>query len=140
MFDSNEALPSNYGYAGEDASQLSSLASGNGALPGSYGATASSATVPPSAPKMATTPVGFGAEEASKDSAVGAFARGAATALQQSKVFQSSGLATPASETTAAAQQPPASSASNWKLYASLGAATLLVGGAIWYFTRNREK
>lgn len=137
MFDSNEALPSNYGYAGEDASQLSSLASGSGALPGSYGA--ASATVPPSSPKAETTPVGFGAEEASKDSAIGAFARGASAALQQSKTFQSSGLATPASETTTAAQQSSATAASNWKLYASLGAATLLVGGAIWYFTRNRE-
>lgn len=141
MFDPNEALPSNYGYAGEDPSQLSSLATGSGTLPGSYG---SAPSVPQQSPKAETTPVGFGAaEDGAKESSAGAFARGLSTAIQQSRVYQSSGAATPASETTAAAQaaqaaQPAASS--NWKLYASLGAATLLIGGAVWYFTRNREK
>lgn len=133
MFDSNEALPSNYGYAGEDPSQLSSLASSGGTLPSDYGEAKSPAsTVPPKAPAPESTPVGY-AGTAKKDPAK-SFAEGLAEGLQ---TFQSSGRSSPPT-TPPTESSKTSSSGDRWRTFAVLGVTTLVVGGGlVWWGSKK---
>lgn len=121
MFDPHQPLPSDYGSPGGDPAQLSSLAPGEGALPKGYGATKTDSAQP--APVV-------------KD--ISDFAKGMTTALQTvagaPSAFQPSGKASP----PAPPPSSPADDASKkWKIMAALALGTALVGGTVWYGSRQ---
>lgn len=132
MFDTNESLPSGYGYAGGDASQLASLASTEGALPSAYGTPKKAAEPAPSAPAS------YGAAQ----DPLAAFAQGVTTAVQQSNIaatttgaFKTSGKA---AAPAAPPEAPPAPSSTKWKVYAAIGVSVAAIGGTLWYLNRNK--
>ena len=128
MFDTNESLPSGYGYAGGTPSDLASLAPADGALPSSYGA----ATTPAAGASPSTS---YAAPPAKT---LADFAQGMSQAVQQTMApvaqgFQASGKASAPTDPPA---EPPKSS--NWKVYAALGLTALGVGGTLWWLNRNK--
>ena len=125
MFDQQEPLPSDYGSPGGDSSTLSNLAPGEGALPKGYGA-AKADTAQPS--------------QVVKD--ISAFAKGVTSAVQAaggtSSAFQSSGKAS--APAVVAETSVPASGADpskKWKIVAALALSTAVVGGTLWYGTKQ---
>ena len=123
MFEQNQPLPSDYGYAGGTPSQLSSLTPTEGAIGASYGKIAAKGEAAPTA--------------AAPSNPLEAFTQGLTTAVQG---FQSSGKssapALPAAPAAPAA--PPASE--RWKSIALATGATLLIGGAVWWFMRPKTE
>ena len=123
MFDQQEPLPSDYGSPGGDSSTLSNLAPGEGALPKGYGA-AKADTAQPS--------------QVVKD--ISAFAKGVTSAVQAAgdapSAFQSSGKASaPVAETGAPGSG--ADPSKKWKIMAALALSTAVVGGTLWYGTKQ---
>lgn len=126
MFDLNQPLPSDYGSPGGTPSQLASLAGGEGALPNGYGAAKSDASASS----------GSKAEQTTKD--LSDFAKGLTTALQESGVtgsFQSSGKASAPTVPSTAVADSDASK--KWKVMAALAFGTALVGGTLWYGSKQ---
>jgi hypothetical protein len=125
VFDQQEPLPSDYGSPGGDSSTLSNLAPGEGALPKGYGAAKADAAQP---------------SQVVKD--ISAFAKGVTSAVQAaggtSSAFQSSGKAS--APVVVAETSAPASGADpskKWKIVAALALSTAVVGGTLWYGTKQ---
>lgn len=120
MFDQQQQpLPSDYGSPGGDPPSLSPLAAGEGALPREYGTSTKADTAP-------------------KQRDISDFVKGVTTAVEQSGIvpttFQSSGKAATATEPA----EPAASDASKkWKVAAALAVGTLVVGGTLWYGSKQ---
>lgn len=122
MFEQNQPLPSDYGYAGGTPSQLASLTPAEGALGASYGKVAA---------KVEDAP------KATPSNPIEAFTQGLTTAVQG---FQSSGKASV--PTLPPAPAPPAAppASDRWKSIALATGAVAVIGGALWWFTRPKAE